>query len=65
MVYYRLYFRNAVGGFLRVQELETDTDEQALEQARVIDHAHSIEVWQQRRKVGIVYPEGESGGQQD
>ena len=56
MAYYRLYFRDRVGKFLRVEEVETETDQQALDAAVALDHAHSVEVWQQHRQVGIVHP---------
>ena len=56
MAYYRLYFHDRMGKFLRVEEVETETDQQALDAAVALDHAHSVEVWQQHRQVGIVHP---------
>jgi len=55
-MYYRLYFHDRHGHFLRHEEVEADTDEAALERAREIDHAYCIEVWQRSRQVGIVAP---------
>jgi hypothetical protein len=55
---YRLYFHDAKGHFLRAEEVELADDEAALAKARAIGHAHCIEIWCRKRKVGIVEPEG-------
>ncbi|HEX8302749.1 hypothetical protein [Sphingomonas sp.] len=54
MSYYRLYFRNRKGGFLRVEELYAASDDQALGQAQSLAKGHDFEIWQQRRRVGVV-----------
>lgn len=58
MSYYRLYFHNETGQFMRVQELHVDSDAEALDFARTLDQACDVEVWQQGRSVGIVRPDG-------
>jgi hypothetical protein len=58
MPYYRLYFLDRSGKIERAQAVTVDTDEQACDAARRLDHAYAVEVWQQKRKVATVYPEG-------
>ena len=53
---YRLYFHGADGHFIRARAVSVAGDGEALAKAREIDHAHCIEVWQGRRKVGLVEP---------
>jgi len=53
---YRLYFHNSEGHFMRAEAIDVADDEAALAKARELDHAHCIEVWQGKRKVGIVEP---------
>jgi len=55
---YRLYFHGPDGHFMRAETLDVGDDEAALAKARELDHAHCIEVWHLKRKVGIVQPEG-------
>jgi hypothetical protein len=53
MAYYRLYYLDSAARILRVEEIETDSDDEAMRHAASLDHPHGIEVWQQRRKVGL------------
>ena len=53
---YRLFFLNAEGNFTRVLEIDVSGDETAMTRARALDHPHSVEVWQGKRKVGVVGP---------
>lgn len=54
---YRLYFHDAEGHFMRAQNVEVADDKAALAKAGELDHAHCIEVWRGKDKVGIVHPE--------
>ena len=56
MAHYRLFFLNAEGHFMRVEEVDAPGDNEALNKARQLDHAHILEVWEDKRKVGIVGP---------
>lgn len=56
MVWYRLYFFDRTGHIVRREEFELETDAQALDKARELDHADLIEVWDRERKVGAVHP---------
>jgi hypothetical protein len=57
VVHYRLYFHDDKGRFMRAEDVDVADDNAALAAARVLDHAHCIEVWSRARKVGIVKPE--------
>ena len=54
MLSYRLYFMTADDRIARGEDMEFDGDAAALAAARTLDHAHALEVWQGRRKVGRV-----------
>ncbi len=56
MAYYRLYFHDKKGRILRAEEAVVDDDAQALAEARKRNHADCIEVWQEKRMVGVVEP---------
>jgi hypothetical protein len=56
MPYHRLYILDAQGHILRVEERDVASDDEALLQARALNHAHGVEIWQGKRKVGIVRP---------
>ena len=56
MAGYRLYFLTEEGRIKRSLEIDVSNDEAALEKAWKLDHAHCIEVWCGKRKVGIVDP---------
>lgn len=62
MAEYRLYFHDKAGHILRAEDAILETDDAALNEARVRDHAYSVEVWQRKRKVGIVHPVPLSAG---
>ena len=51
---YHLYFQDERGHFVRRRDIEMADDEGALEAARGFDHAHGIEIWCGKRKVGLV-----------
>lgn len=56
MGHYRLYFLGHEGRFLRAQDIEVESDQEAVQAARELDHAHCIEVWQGARLVAKVDP---------
>ncbi|HYD11462.1 MAG TPA: hypothetical protein VEC11_01300 [Allosphingosinicella sp.] len=58
MADYRLYLLNDDGHIFWARDIDADSDEAALEMARAEGHQHDVEVWQGRRKVGAVHPEG-------
>jgi hypothetical protein len=51
---YRFYFMTAGDRIARGQDVECDSDDDALARARALHHAHAVEVWQERRKVGRI-----------
>jgi hypothetical protein len=53
---YRFYFMTANDRIARGQDIDCDDDEDALARARALHHAHAVEVWQERRKVGRIEP---------
>lgn len=61
MVHYRLYFLNAAGNIIRANDIDVADDDAAKDAARILDHAHHIEIWTGTRKVGTVMPEKGSG----
>lgn len=54
MATYRFYFMTVDDRIARGKDVECDHDEDALARARALHHAHAVEVWQERRKVGRV-----------
>jgi hypothetical protein len=56
MPYYRLYPHDAKGRIHGVTEAFVDTDEAAMEHARSLGHLMNVEVWQEKRKVGVAEP---------
>jgi hypothetical protein len=54
MVEYRIYCLNDEGRFSKVTEVEAKSDDDALAQARALDHPGICEVWQGNRLVGRV-----------
>jgi hypothetical protein len=57
MIHYRFYFHDQAGHILRAEDADLETDEAALAEARMRNHAFCVEVWQRTRKVGIVHPQ--------
>lgn len=55
---YRLYFHDSRGHFMRAEDIDVADDDAARAMARELDHAHCIEIWCGKRKVGIVEPAG-------
>lgn len=53
---YRFFFLDPAGHVRRRLELECDNDDDALNRARELNHAHGIEVWSGARKVGVTDP---------
>jgi hypothetical protein len=56
MLNYRLYLLTRDGHITWAKDIDANSDETALELARMEDHKHNIEVWQGKRRVGIVEP---------
>jgi hypothetical protein len=53
MAYYRLYFFDHDNRMTDAVCLYCNTDEKAIAAARAQGDSHKIEVWQERRKVGV------------
>jgi hypothetical protein len=51
---YRFYFMTARDRIARGQDVQCDSDDDALARARALHHAHAVEVWHERRKVGRI-----------
>ena len=56
MASYRFYFMTANDRIARGQDIDCDSDEEALAHARALRHANAVEIWQERRKVGRIEP---------
>jgi hypothetical protein len=56
MPYYRLYLLNTDGRILHASEAEVENDAAGIMRARSIGHPDKVEIWQEKRKVGIVDP---------
>lgn len=56
MASYRFYFMTASDRIARGQDIDCADDEDALARARSLHHAHAVEIWQERRKVGRIEP---------
>lgn len=52
MVVYRVYCLDGRGKFTATDNIEADTDEEALSVARGLDYGVACEVWDQARYVG-------------
>lgn len=55
---YRLYLFNESGHIGRSKEMACDDDQQAIERATELRHAHLVEVWQGARLVKRIEPAG-------
>ena len=53
---YALYFFDKDDHIIRREDIDVENDEQAMEEARVRDHAFCVEVWQGARQAGTVHP---------
>lgn len=56
MAEYQLYFHDLQGHFTRRVDVDVPDDDAARQKACDLDHAHCIEIWNLKRKVGTVEP---------
>jgi hypothetical protein len=54
---YRVYFLNFDGRIVRALELACDTDEEAVEQARILADGQPVELWDRARLMGRFEPQ--------
>ena len=54
MASYRFYLMTANDRIARGQDIDCDSDNDALGRARALHYAHAVEVWHERRKVGRI-----------
>jgi hypothetical protein len=55
--YYRLYFVGDEGHFTSAEELERDSDQEAIEAARRLARNNNVELWNGGRRVAIINDE--------
>ena len=54
MAYYRIYVLDGVSRFITAEEIEAETDEEAMKAAAALHIGLRREVWQRERHVGTI-----------
>lgn len=58
---YRLHLLNAAGRIESTREIMVPDDKEAQFEAALLQHVHAVEVWQDDRRLAVVYPNRRGG----